>query len=95
MRSAQNSLKAKVSRTCHTRRTRRTPQLNSSAQPWRLPASRLPFKREALKATSKHRSDRSIHKKKKGLQGMVEYDTFGAVNRRVGPREGRILPSFT
>ena len=35
------------------------------------------------------------HIKKKGLQGMVEYDTFRVVNRRVGPREGRILPSFT
>ena len=48
----------------------------------------------SLKATFKHLSD-LFPTKKKGLHGEVEYDTFRVVNRRVGPREGRILPSFT
>ena len=41
-RSTQSSLQAKVSPTRHTRRTRPTPQQNSSAKPCPLLASRLP-----------------------------------------------------
>ena len=47
------AFKAKVSRTCHTRHTRLTPQLNSSAQPWPLLASRLSSSRGALKVAFK------------------------------------------
>ena len=52
-RSAQSRLQAKVSPTRHTRRTRHTLEQNSSAQPWRLPASRLIVKRVALKVAFK------------------------------------------
>ena len=52
-RSAQSRLQAKVSPTRHTRRTRPTLEQNSSAQPWRLPASRLIVKRGALKVAFK------------------------------------------
>jgi hypothetical protein len=33
-------------------------------------------------------------KNKKVLQRVAKSDTFRVVNRRVGPHEGRILPSF-
>ena len=53
VRSTQSRLQAKVSPTRHTRRTRPTLEQNSSAQPWRLPDSRLIVKRGALKVAFK------------------------------------------